>query len=198
VEIFKRLAERLKTQSSKKLIESAIIFAIIGVIIIIAGGSLFEKEKKEEVETKSDNSSMEVASALVDEGDTNVEKKLANILSKINGAGKVDVMITYVSGKEVVPAYDTSMNENSTQEKDKEGGTRNIKQNDQEKKIVYEEQQGGIKKPIILKDMQPVVKGVVVVAEGASEPVVKENICRAVQALMDIPIHKVQVFEGKR
>jgi stage III sporulation protein AG len=196
--IFKRLSELIKGQSSKKLIESAVIFIIIGVIIIIAGGSFFEKDNKEEADSEPKNNNVEVASTSVEEGSTDVERKLAAILSKINGAGKVDVMITYVSGKEIVPAYDIRTNENSTQEKDKEGGTRNINQSDQEKKIVYEEQQGGTRKPIILKDMQPVVKGVVVVAEGASEPVVKENICRAVQVLMDIPIHKVQVFESKK
>jgi len=196
--LFKRLSEFVKGQSSKKLIESAVIFIIIGAIIIIAGGSFFEKDIKEEADSEPKNNSVEVVSNSVEEVSTDVERKLAAILSKINGTGKVDVMITYVSGKELVPAYDITTNENSTQEKDKEGGTRSIKESDQEKRIAFEEQQGGVRKPIILKDMQPVVKGVVVVAEGASEPVVKENICRAVQVLMDIPVHKVQVFESKK
>ena len=33
------------------------------------------------------------------------------------------------------------------------------------------------------------------VAEGGGEPTVKENLVKAVQALVDVPPHRIQVFE---
>jgi len=111
--------------------------------------------------------------------------------------GKVDVMITYVSDGEVVPAVNTRINESNADEKDSGGGTRKVRENDQETSIAYEEAQG-VKKPIILTQKEPEVKGVIVVAEGGNNVIVKEKICKAVQVLLDIPIHKVQVFERKK
>lgn len=202
MELFKRLIEKFRNQSRKKLIENAVIMIIIGVIIIIAGGSLFGKSdqgKKDARAGLQSGNSVETASRAVEtESKSDVEKKLAAILSKIEGAGRVDVMITYASDGEIVPAYDTRQNENRTQERVKEGGTRSINQSDHEKKIVYEEVQGGGKKPIVIKELKPVARGVVVVAEGARDPVVKEKISRAVRVLMDISIHKVEVLERAR
>ena len=54
------------------------------------------------------------------------------------------------------------------------------------------------KKPIILKEVLPEVKGVVVVADGASDTLIKERLVNAVKVLFDIPIHKIQVFERKQ
>lgn len=200
MEWFNKFLEKFKNQSKKKLIENAIIVIIVGIIIIIAGGTIFGSNGQKDVKSKPpDGTSVEVANKTTEaEERSDLEVKLASILSKIDGAGKVDVMITYVSGREIVPAYDIRSNENSTQERDNGGGTRNITQSDKEQKIAYEEEQGGIRKPIIVKDLQPVVKGVVVVADGAREPVVRESISRAVQVLMDIPIHKIEVLERKK
>jgi stage III sporulation protein AG len=107
-------------------------------------------------------------------------------------------MVTYVSSKEIVPAYDSKNSENNTSEKDSGGGTRSIGQSSRENGVAYEEVQGGSRKPIILKELLPEVKGVVIVADGASDPEVKEDLTRATQILLDVPIHKVSVFDRKK
>lgn len=190
----------LNNQNKRKVIENSVIVIILGIVVIIAGGTIFGKSEtkenlpKEEVKAIDDT---EVSASVTDER-IETEKKIETLLSKIEGAGNVDVMITYISGKELVPAYDIKKTENDTQEKDSGGGTRNTKESDEENKVVYEESQGGNKKPIILKEIQPSVKGVVVVADGAEDPVVKENLCKAVQVLLDVQIHKIQVLERKK
>lgn len=201
----KKISEFLKklynTQGKKKIIENTVIVIIVGMIILIAGSSIFKpgrSDTKSSVENKS--SEIEAASKVTSKETSenkSVEEKIEAILSQIEGVGKVDVMITYVSDGEIVPAVNTKINENDTDEKDSGGGTRKIRERDQETSIAYEEAQG-TKKPIILTHKEPEVKGVIVVAEGGNDVIVKDKICKAVQVLLDVPIHKVQVFERKK
>jgi len=192
----------ISNQDKKRVVENCIIIIIIGIVIIVAGGTIFKKKDtglgREYLQESKQNTGNEESTGISkDSENISIESKLEKVLSQIAGVGKVSVMITYVSGSEKVPAYDIRKSENSTDEKDDRGGSRVITQRDSEEKVAYEEIQSGTKKPIILKEKEPEVKGVVVVADGAAEPVVKENLIRAIQTLMDVPIHKVQVFDGK-
>ncbi|HHW30475.1 MAG TPA: stage III sporulation protein AG [Clostridiaceae bacterium] len=186
-----------KDKSKNKLIENSLIVLIIGAIILIAASS-FYKDKVDMTKNNQNNfdNSVEVVSRnnLADY-DSDMEKKLASILSKIDGVGKVDVMITYISGNEIVPAYEVKESENSSIEKDSEGGTREVTQYDRETKVVYEDNNNGDKKPVILKNIYPEIKGVVVVAEGADKPGIKGKLIKAVEVLTGVPVHRIQILE---
>lgn len=192
-----KLLEKLGLQERKKLVDNVVVLIILGIVFILAGSTFFKGGgKASENRVPSENDSVREVTKLLptdDKGET--ERKVESILSQIKGAGKVSVMITYVSGKEAVIAYDQKSNENDTQEKDSGGGARNVRQNQQESSVAYEEEQGGGKKPIVVKELQPAARGVVIVAEGAADEQVKERLCRAVQALLDVPLHRIQVFE---
>lgn len=194
--LFEKAKSAVKSQSKKRIIENCVIVIIIGVVAIIAGGSLLKDTGKEDYPDLKVEEDAQTAAKVVSaaEEKDDLQKRLESILSKIEGAGNISVMLTYTSSIEKVPAYDTKRTDNDTQEKDNGGGTRNITDRDVENKVAFEENGSGGKKPIILKELQPPVKGVVVVADGASEPVVKESISRAVQVLVDIPVHKIQVL----
>ena len=200
MDILKKIKEMLENKNRKKLVENAVFVIIIGIIIIIAGGVFFSKSEK----TNNDGSpqqstgAVEALKTLTSTEKDATEERLKAILSQIQGVGKVDVMITYTVSKENIPAYDVKKSDSNTDEKDSGGGTRNISQNDSDSTVVYEDNQSGGKRPVIVKEVQPVVKGVLVVAEGAASPQVMEKICKSVQILMDIPIHKVQVVEMKK
>jgi len=186
-----------KDKSKNKLIENSLIVLIIGAIILIAAGSFF-KDKVNMTKNNQNNfdNSVEVASRNnLAVYDSDMEKKLASILSKIDGVGKVDVMITYISGNEIVPAYEVKESENSSIEKDSEGGTREVTQYDRETKVVYEDNNNGDKKPVILKNIYPEIKGVVVVAEGADKPGIKGKLIKAVEVLTGVPVHRIQILE---
>lgn len=200
MDILKRLKEMLEGKSRKKLVENAVIIIIIGIIVIIAAGTFLSGDKNtaDTGNTTAGQESTQVAALTQPRTEDSIEDELAAILSKVQGVGRVDVMITYVSGKENIPAYDTKKSESSTDEKDSGGGTRSIDQGDYDSSVVYEDRQGGGKSPVILKELQPVVKGVVVVADGAGSPEVKERILNAVQVLVDIPVHKIQVIQMKK
>ena len=199
-ETIERLKNMLDKDKNNKWGENLVILIIIGMIIIIAGGTLFgsHDKKKDENKVKSSealDNTREVLNIGVDDEKSDLEKDIENILEKIQGVGKVSVMITYASGKEIVPYTDVKRSDNSTNEKDSAGGTRRIAQSSYESSVVYEESDKGVKKPIIAKELMPEVKGVLVVAEGASDATVKENLVNSVKVLLDIPVHKIQVVE---
>lgn len=194
--IFSKLEKILFKGDKKKAKDFLISLAIIGIIIILAANVIFGswgKNNSSKPDLSKENT-VEVLKTITSDDKDELQKRVEGIISKIEGAGNVSVLITYYSGKELVPAFDTKKSDNDIQEKDTQGGTRNTKKNDIETNIVYEEQQGS-KKPLIVKELMPQVKGVLVVAEGANEPVVKENIVRSVQVLLDVQIHKIQVVQ---
>ncbi len=207
-ELAKKVQERIGKYGSKKIIEKAVIIAIIGAICLIAGSVLFEDTlKKNVVKTTSESvnqkkqepadlTSAEAMGQTKGESKTEIEENLRSILSQIKGAGRVDVMITFVSGSESVPAVDVNSSENSTQEKDKEGGSRDIKENSRDRSIVYEESQG-VKKPFVVKEILPKVKGVVIVADGGGDAEVRSNLTKAAEALLEVAAHKIQVFQRR-
>lgn len=207
-ELVKEIKGRISKYGSKKIIEKAVIIAIIGVICLIAGSVLFEDALKknavttapgavsQKVPQTAEPTAAETMGQTKGETKSETEENLKSILSQIKGAGKVDVMITFVSGNESVPAVDVNTSENSTQEKDKEGGSRDIKDNTREDSIVYEESQG-VKKPFVIKEILPKVKGVVIVADGAGDAEVRSNLTKAAEALLEVAAHKIQVFQRR-
>jgi stage III sporulation protein AG len=193
-----RLKEYYRGNDKKKLIESSVIFIIIGIIIVIAAGSFMDKGNRKDTGIANNDNKKEDVVKDYSQNEISLEEKVEDILSKIEGAGRVDVLITYASGKELVPVYDTKSAENNTEEKDSGNGMRSIKQYDNERAVAYEESQNGIKKPVVAKEVNPEVRGVLVVADGAENDVVREKLVMAVQALVDVPAYRVQVFRKSR
>lgn len=112
-----------------------------------------------------------------------VEDKLCKVLSNVLGAGKVSVMLTLESGSEIVVA------------KTKEERT-NTSSNSTSVTVVESPVIVG-KEPIILVEILPKIKGVIVVAQGADDVKVRLELLRAVQALVDVDSNKIEIFVGK-
>ncbi|NLD50018.1 MAG: stage III sporulation protein AG [Clostridiaceae bacterium] len=200
--IVQYIKKYLKKNKNSKLGENLVIFIIIGIIIIIAGRTFFDNSGNKKMQTDDmlpveESGAAMVQGKVASDEKTDIETDLEEVLSQINGAGKVTVMVTYFSGKELVPYYDTKRSDNQTDEKDSTGGTRKQTQGSFESILAYEEVNNGVKKPIIVKEMYPQVKGVVVIADGATDMVVKENLMNAVKVLLDVPLHRIQIFQRK-
>ena len=122
-----------------------------------------------------------------------LEERLEQVLSCIRGAGRVDVMITYDSGPEIVPAMSTNVN--STGSETSEGSRSSSSQQSTESTEPATVSGSGGNEPIVLKEIEPVVRGVIVVAEGAADIEVRLDLQRAVRAVLDIPLSRIEVFE---
>ena len=126
-----------------------------------------------------------------------MENKLEQAISAMEGAGKVKVMVTVSSSEELVVEKDIPITRSDTQENDSEGGNRNVNEYKQEEETVYSRQSDGGSAPYVVKTLQPLIEGVVVVAQGGDRPEVRRNITEAIVALFDIEPHKIKVVKMK-
>ena len=96
-----------------------------------------------------------------------LEENLIQIISHIDGAGEAKVMITLETGVET--KYATQEKSSTESSGDKTSGT------------------------LAVTEVQPTVKGVVVVCPGGEEPVVQQRIISAVTTALDISSKRVFV-----
>ena len=158
-----------KIKKDKKAV-LIIAFALAGMLLILFSDS----GKSDYQPVKNDN---RTATAEV------YENKLQNLISKIEGVGKVSVMITYESGEESVFAGN------------KEESYRNGEQKIKNEYIIVDGDNGetGLK----VKSVYPKIKGVAVVCTGASDPIARERIITVVSALFDISTKNISVVSAE-
>lgn len=180
--------------NNKKNIENAVVFIIILIVTIIIINTIWkEKPKKDEENIQNENLA---ESNVTDIQNTDIEKNIKQILSKISGVGKVEVLITYSETSQVVAMYNENYKESQTEEEDTNGGVRKIQETNKDKEVIYEEE-NGVKKPVTERVIMPKIEGALIVAEGANNSEVKTNIIQAVEALTGLSTHKIQVLEMK-
>ena len=102
-----------------------------------------------------------------------LEEKLTAILSEMKGVGRVHVMITLENRN----AVDISVKDRSGEAVLKRAGS--------------------TEEPVITKERYPVIKGVVIAAQGASSEAVCEEIYYAAKAALDVGGSKIAVVEAK-
>lgn len=125
------------------------------------------------------------------------EMKLENSLSSLDGAGKVEVLITLKESEERILAKDIPSVSSSTIEKDAQGGTRTVLEDKQEESTIYTVNSSGREVPYVSKIVQPVVEGVVVLAQGGDDAEVRQNIIETIQVLFGIDANKIRVVKMK-
>lgn len=125
---------------------------------------------------------------------SNLEEKLKNVLSQMEGVGKVEVMITVSDSGESVVEKDISGSTTTTSETDSSGGTRTTTESSSEAAAVYVET-GQETYPYVQKEKMPTIEGVMVVAEGGGNSVVASNISEAVKALFPVEAHRIKVVK---
>ncbi|MFZ5353560.1 MAG: stage III sporulation protein AG [Bacillota bacterium] len=202
------LKDKLKPDSlrklnlSKKTVINLIALLCIGITFILIAD--FYSDLNKDINPAPINQSNPAETGVSDTDNTTIEyvnkmeKQLETILGKIQHAGEVSVMITLESSVEIVPAKDESVSDKVTNEKDTEGGTRVINESSTSDKVVFKNIQGSNSEPLIVKEINPDIKGVIVVAEGARDPKIKLKLTQAVQTVLDIPAYRVTVYEGTK
>lgn len=193
--------------NNKRKIENLIFFLVLLIITVVIINIILN-DKKTKTKQENDISTKQLATTQIEANieenmPTNIstintgdelEQKLENILSKIQGVGKVEVFINYSESSEIIAMYNENSKVSTTEEADTSGGTRKIQETDSQKDIIYKEE-GGEKIPITQKILQPKVEGAIITAKGASDVNIKTNIIQAVEAVTGLATHKIQVFE---
>lgn len=164
-----------------------ILAGILLMVIAIPTG-----EKKEREVTKEERE--ESASLNEESYAESLERRLQNKLSKIEGAGRVEVMITLENYGENVVEKD-STNSTSRRIQKGEGGSDNTEETREIRvETVYQDMDRG-KEPFVGSEKTPKIAGVLVVAQGADKTAVKQNISDAVMALFQIDVNRIKVVK---
>lgn len=184
---------------NKKNIENLVIFLILLIITVVAINTIWKtEEEKGENETEHkvlvENINSNINSNNLETDEYNLQKELKDILSKIEGVGEVEVLITYSETSNTVPMYNEAQTISTTEEIDTEGGKRIIESTDTNKEIIFKENNGE-SIPVTKKIVMPKVEGAIITAQGGANPTIKANIVQAVATVTGISAYKVQVFE---
>ena len=103
------------------------------------------------------------------------EERLERILSDIDGAGRVSVMITYDNSGEKAIAYE---------KRESNGGY--------DEKAVMDDGS-----PMVIRETSPSVKGVIVTADGADSISVSRALTEAVSASLGVGSHRICIYKRK-
>ena len=148
--------------------KTLLIIGILGVVILLFVG----KENKEEEKTNVKASETFSLSEYVD----NLENSLSEIICAVTGEGNVKIMITAETSTEKVYAKEVLRKGEDT---------------DEEYVIVKNSSQS--QNALILKEIEPEIKGVVVVTKRGRDPIMKEQIIDAVIKVLGIKASQVSV-----
>lgn len=127
-----------------------------------------------------------------------MEARLEEVLSAMQGVGRVKVMITLSSSGEKIVEKDIPLERSNIVENDSTGGNRSTNEMYSREETVYSTNSEGDKIPYVIRENSAKVEGVSVVAQGGDQPQVQKNISDVIQALFGIEAHKIKVVKMKR
>ncbi len=180
-----KLTERMKKDKRFELcVYGALV--LLGVLIYVATTGPQSVDTKPAVQEDADT---------MYSSERETEERLKNVLSCIRGAGEVEVMITYDTGTQIVPAMSTDTQTCVTQSSS--SGSESLTENRTESSRPATISQSGGNEAIVLTEKQPVVRGVIVIAEGAADISVRMNLQNAVRTVLGVDLSCIEVFEMK-
>lgn len=170
-----------------------LIVILIGVLlfIIVLPTGKKEKNKEEYVAEKEAETAATEEAGRAYEGW--LEERLEEALGQMEGVGRIKVMVTLADSGEQILEKDERENRTETKE-----GSGDSERTGLEIELEYTTifaEENGVKKPYIVRQKNPKVEGVVVIAEGGGNSVIAQNISKAVGALFGLETHKIMVMK---
>jgi stage III sporulation protein AG len=174
-----------------------ILLGIIGIILMIAGGVMDRHQPKSKPNLPAELSTVVPGNAM-QSYEENMEKKLSAILSKIKGAGTVAVNITFENSTIQEHAKNITKESRKIEEKDNGGSGTRVTTETKDNEQVLVSKENGVDRPVVVDEIQPTIKGVLIVAEGAYDSNVKAALINAVKAGLGIPVYKITVLTSQK
>lgn len=197
------MIDRIKEFAKNK--NNLVVLVLVGVLLMVITFPIEEKEDK-----NIDNSDNITENTRDNDGYLNgteygsmteeqlyvaqMEEKLEEVLSKLDGAGNVEVLITLQASEEKIVEKDIPVVRSNTEETDSAGGTRTVSNVDMGESTVYSNVDNN-SQPYVIQTISPRIEGVVVLAEGAGSGNVSINLTEAVQVLFGVEAHKIKVMK---
>ena len=160
---------------------------------VSAVGQREDDEDYEKTDNKSEKWREERPSDLSDY-EKQMEERVKALLRSVEGVGKADVMLVLKSSGEKIIHEDQRRSRSSSEEADSAGGSRKTVDEEADRSTAFVENSSE-KEPIVEKELCPAVEGIVISAQGGGSASVKTEISEAMQALFNIPAHKIKVLK---
>ena len=180
-----RLAEN---ERYRKIIIGA---GLVGIALIFLSGYLTSGGKSEPQSTASSGTTY-----TAEEYEARLESELEGLLMKIRGVGNATVMVTLEQTKQAVYAKEEKTSGQTTEDKS-DGTTRNETDSSNETGYILVRDADGSERALPVTEIQPMIKGVVVVCDGGDNPAVQQSIIDAVTTALDITSVRVCVIKAK-
>ncbi|MCL2546513.1 MAG: hypothetical protein FWE06_04875 [Oscillospiraceae bacterium] len=118
-----------------------------------------------------------------------METRLSEALARVEGVGRVEVVLTLRSGTETV--FQTENSKRVSQQR--ENGETIDYNNDTTESTLVLARGGGVQEPAVVMKRSPEFMGALIIADGGNEQVVALQIINAVTALTGIPSDRIAV-----
>lgn len=121
-----------------------------------------------------------------------LEERLRDILEQTEGVGTAQVMVTLENGYQKVYAKTEKVNNDTLEDIRAQDEKKTQEKQVTEQTYVLVDGAGG-KVPLVTGQLEPEVKGVVVVCEGGSDPLVVRRVVETVRVALDISSTRISV-----
>ena len=196
MEAARGLAGKIKEKYWPPRKDQLLILVLVGLLLAVIAIPVEKKGTADEISREKEMDSGMMGNSSVDDKlgsgmsggedeslsdlekyEAQTEQKLEELLSTVDGAGQVRVMLTWEGSSERQVEKDRISNADSVEEE-----------------TIYQENDSG-KYPYVVSWTNPKVTGVLVIAEGGGNTKVKAEILEAVQALFGIEPHKIKIMK---
>ncbi len=196
------LTQKIKGKTAQRYLDylrqnvKLVVIGVIGVLLVLAS-SLLDGSVNNSHQTVLPDTVKTPATLPTRSVEEALEAKLANLLSQVKGAGAVVVNITFESSATADFAKNITRESKTIQENDNSGGIRTTTENKESEQILMGKE-NGTDKPVMVSETKPIIKGVMVIAEGAADSTVKNNLTKAVETGLGIASYKVTVLPQRK
>lgn len=172
MEKYKKMLGRMDRQKWVVCILLGVLLMVIAIPVESKGD---EEETEDEVETEKCSTDYE----------REMEERVEEILSQVEGVGEVKVMITLEDeGESIVEKDDTK------ETLSREQGEETTEESSTQSSTVFMGE-----KPYETKLISPKIRGICVVAQGAKKNETRVKIYQSIQALFGVEAHKISIVE---
>lgn len=176
-------------RDQKKVLTYILLTALLGIFLVVwSNTNLTTTQRSVEMPIKEREEEISIWS---------LEERLASNLSQMAGVGEVRVQIYYSSSSRYVFGKDERVQEKMTLEEDSQGGNKQSREEGRDYSVVVMRDGSGGEVALIKEEFKPMITGVLIVAQGAGEVQIKNQIIRSVSTLLDLPLHRIEVVSGK-
>lgn len=179
----KKLLESIKADKKLTII---VLVGLAGILLLLISELIPLPEKQEAEQAPEETTQTEYHYA------QDIEKRLSEIVSSIDGAGKTKVMVTLENGVESVYAADERTASERTSEGKNEGMEINERSSEENEYIILQSN-GSRDEGLVIKVIQPKIRGVAIVCEGGDSAYVRQHVMQAVTAVLDIGASRVSI-----